>query len=94
MKDPDKCPHCGAIDIGYLNYKHHLYMYCVDLKLITKDEEQTRDEYLIGIREGRDKQFVWNEDRERVECKCGHAAVFMRKKFLCGTITAYPCKYN
>jgi len=93
IKNTDKCPHCGATGIDYRNYKHHLYMYCVDPMLINDKEEQTRNEYLIGIREGKDKQFVWNKDKERVECKCGHVAVFMRQSFLCGTVTAYPCKH-
>jgi len=34
MKDLEKCPHCEATDISYFNYKHHLYMYCVDQKLL------------------------------------------------------------
>lgn len=46
------------------------------------------------IREGTHKQFILNVDKERVECKCGHVAVFLKTDFLCGTITAYPCKYN
>ena len=29
-----------------------------------------------------------------VKCKCGHIAIFFRTGYLCGTITAYPYKYN
>lgn len=29
-----------------------------------------------------------------VRCKCGHQAVFWKTGYICGTTTAYPCKYN
>ena len=29
-----------------------------------------------------------------VRCKCGYTAIFWKTGYLCGTITAYPCKYN
>ena len=46
------------------------------------------------IKSGLHKQFVLNSGKNRVECRCGHVAIFFRTGYLCGTITAYPCKYN
>ena len=53
-----------------------------------------KNEYLKSIKNGTDKQFLYNEEKEKVECKCGHNAVWLGAAFLCGTITARPCKYN
>lgn len=39
-------------------------------------------------------QFVFNREQEQVKCRCGHNAVWWKTGFICGTITAYPCKYN
>lgn len=47
---------------------------------------------LETIKNGTHPQFLLNEDK--VECKCGHVAIWVRTGYLCGTITAYPCKYN
>jgi hypothetical protein len=96
-KDPDKCPHCGSNDVSYLNHKHHLYMYCVDSNLTRESDEKATKatvKYVKEIRDGKHKQFIWNKEKEKVTCRCGHAAVFMKNEFVCGTITAYPCKYN
>jgi hypothetical protein len=51
-------------------------------------------ELIDSIKNGTHKQFVFNQKEEWVECKCGRKAIFHRDGFLCGTITAYPCKYN
>lgn len=47
---------------------------------------------LEAIKNDAHPQFLLNKDR--VECKCGHVAIWFRTGYLCGTITAYPCKYN
>jgi len=46
------------------------------------------------IRSGKHKQFVYDTEKERVKCRCGHVAVWWETGFLCGTITAYPCRFN
>ena len=47
---------------------------------------------LETLKKGTHPQFLLNKDI--VECKRGHVAVWFRTGYLCGTITAYPCKYN
>ncbi len=47
-----------------------------------------------AIIKGFDSQFVFNKEKKKIECKCGHSAVWIRDNFVCGTITAYPCQYN
>jgi hypothetical protein len=47
---------------------------------------------LESVKNGTHPQFILTDDV--VKCKCGHAAVWLRSDYLCGTITAYPCKYN
>lgn len=44
------------------------------------------------IRNGTHKQFELVDSS--VRCKCGHKAVFWKTGYICGTITAYPCKFN
>lgn len=56
-------------------------------------KQQTRNEYLMSIKNGQDPQFVFNAKAEQVECKCGRKAVWLREGYLCSSITAYPCKY-
>ena len=63
-------------------------------KITVVDNTSELNELHKSIANGTDKQFVYNRDKDRVECRCGHAAVFWRSGYLCGTITAYPCKYN
>lgn len=46
------------------------------------------------IKEGRHKQFVFDNNEKRVKCRCGYKAIWWKTGYLCGTITAYPCKYN
>ena len=53
-----------------------------------------KNEYLKSVKNGTHKQFLYIEKKEKVICKCGNNAVWFRNAFLCGTITAYPCKYN
>jgi hypothetical protein len=54
----------------------------------------SKTEYLTAIKNGTHEQFVYDAEAERVKCKCGHVGIWWRTAFLCGTITAYPCKYN
>lgn len=49
---------------------------------------------LTDIKNGNHIQFILNTEKEKVECRCGHAAIWWKTGYLCGTITAYPCKYN
>lgn len=49
---------------------------------------------LESVKSGNDKQFILNKEKEKVECRCGHAAIWWGTGYLCGTITAYPCKFN
>lgn len=46
------------------------------------------------IKSGKHKQFVFDTEVELVYCRCGHRAIWWKTGYLCGTITAYPCKYN
>lgn len=46
------------------------------------------------IKQGTHKQFYLDLESNRVFCKCGHIAAFWQTGYLCGTITAYPCKFN
>ena len=47
-----------------------------------------------SILAGTHPQFVYDTESGKVKCKCGHNAVAFRDGYICGTITAYPCKYN
>jgi len=46
------------------------------------------------IKEGIHKQFLFDNEDEIVVCRCGHVAVWWNTNYICGTITAYPCKYS
>jgi len=46
------------------------------------------------IKDGSHKQFILNTAIEKVECRCGHRAIWWRTGYLCGTITANPCSFN
>lgn len=46
------------------------------------------------IKSGNHKQFVFDEKAQKVKCRCGYSAIFWKTGYICGTITAYPCKYN
>lgn len=54
----------------------------------------SKEELAKQIRNGNHPQFVFNKEKDRVECRCGHAAVWWKTGYICGTITAYPCKFN
>lgn len=56
--------------------------------------KRAKRELLLSVKNGTHKQFQFNSQKERVECKCGHSAIWFQTGYLCGTITAYPCKYN
>ncbi len=49
---------------------------------------------LAEVKAGTHKQFVLNSEKKKVECRCGHVAIWWRTGYLCGTITAYPCRFN
>jgi len=57
-------------------------------------KKKNNNDYLKSIKNGNHMQFLYDEEKQSVICKCGHSAVWFRTAFLCGTITAYPCKYN
>lgn len=63
-------------------------------KITVVDNSKKLNELRQSILDGTDKQFVFNNDKEQVECRCGRKAIFWSTGYLCGTITAYPCKYN
>lgn len=47
-----------------------------------------------SIKNGTHKQFELRDGV--VKCKCGYnkPAIWWKTGYICGTITAYPCKYN
>ncbi len=49
---------------------------------------------LAEVKSGTHPQFVLDTDKNRVECRCGHVAIWWKTGYLCGTITAYPCRFN
>lgn len=49
---------------------------------------------LVEVKAGTHKQFILNNEKERVYCRCGHVAIWWQTGYLCGTITAYPCRFN
>ena len=55
--------------------------------------ENSKKSYLQSIKHGSNPDFRYNREKERVECLCGHPAVWIRDGYVCGTITAYPCEY-
>ncbi|HEY5392457.1 MAG TPA: hypothetical protein VIJ57_10105, partial [Hanamia sp.] len=61
---------------------------------ILEQARQIKQQLLLSVRNGTHKQFVFDSKAEQVKCKCGHNAVWWKTGFICGTITAYPCKYN
>jgi hypothetical protein len=53
-----------------------------------------KEEPAKQIKSGDHPQFTYNNGKRQVECRCGHAAVWWRTGYICGTITAYPCEYS
>ncbi len=51
-------------------------------------------ELVKQIEEGKHHQFTLDKKKQRVTCRCGEDAVWLRDGYLCPTITAYPCEYN
>lgn len=56
--------------------------------------EEHKEKLAKEIRSGLHKQFVFNKEFERVECRCGANAVWWKTGFLCSTFTAYGCKFS
>lgn len=63
-----------------------------EIERVVSDNNVNR--LLAEVKAGTHKQFVLNTEKERVECRCGHATIWWRTGYLCGTITAYPCRFN
>ncbi len=55
-------------------------------------EDNDEADYIQEIKNGTHKQFELKNGV--VHCKCGHKGIYFKTGYLCGTITAYPCKYN
>ena len=66
----------------------------VNLKKLKEAQMCNINVVLNEIKSGNHKQFVLNTEKERVECRCGHVAIWWQTGYLCGTITAYPCHFN
>jgi len=49
---------------------------------------------LLEVKGGSHKQFEFDKEQQKVKCKCGHSAVWWKTNYICGTITAHPCKFN
>lgn len=62
--------------------------------LIKNENGNDVNRLLAEVKAGTHKQFIFNSEKERVECRCGHVAIWWETGYLCGTITAYPCKFN
>lgn len=60
----------------------------------TTETAIAQNRLLAEVKAGTHKQFIFNSEKERVECRCGHVAIWWKTGYLCGTITAYPCKFN
>ena len=65
----------------------------INTQLIDAGETE-KNKLLQVIKNGTHQQFLLNNEKGRVECKCGHVAIWWHTGYVCGTITAYPCKYN
>lgn len=62
-------------------------------KLETINEKNPHN-HIEEIKKGNHKQFIYNSEKSKVECRCGYNAIWWSSGYICGTITAYPCKYN
>ena len=51
-------------------------------------------ELLKQIKSGENTNFIFNEEKQIVTCRCGYVAIWLQGGYTCGTITAYPCEYN
>lgn len=65
-----------------------------DIQQATEMVRQAKRELILSVKNGTHKQFLFSKKNDRVECKCGQAAVVFGNGYMCRTITAYPCKYN
>ncbi len=61
---------------------------------LTNENSNDANRLLAEVKAGTHLQFVLNTDKNRVECRCGHVAIWWKTGYLCGTITAYPCRFN
>jgi hypothetical protein len=63
-----------------------------------KEPIDIKAKLLNSIKAGTHKQFIYNnvsKDADKnVRCRCGCAAIWWRDGYICGSITARPCKYN
>ena len=58
---------------------------------IDKLLKEEKNKLFDSIRSGQHKQFELKDGV--VKCKCGYQAIWWNTDYICGTITAYPCKY-
>ena len=54
----------------------------------------TKDELIVKIKQGQHHQFIYNQGKQNVTCRCGLEAIWLRNGYLCPSITAYPCEFN
>ena len=74
------------------NFKNKFNM---ENKTLTNHENgNDANRLLAEVKAGTHPQFVLDTDKNRVECRCGHVAIWWKTGYLCGTITAYPCRFN
>lgn len=60
---------------------------------VNKEGELTKS-LLVQIKDGNHPQFVFNANNNQVKCRCGHNAIWFKTDYVCGTITAYGCRYT
>jgi hypothetical protein len=54
---------------------------------------ESKNELLLSVKNGTHPQFFLDNKESQVKCKCGCKAVWWKTGYLCGSITAYPCKF-
>lgn len=54
----------------------------------------TKAELFHQIKQNKHPQFIYNNKKQKVICRCQQEAIWLRNGYLCPTITAYPCEYN
>lgn len=78
---------------GLFEGKEKLNTVVVPFTAEPKKVEIAEVPHLMDVIRGNYPGFRYNAEKQCVECLCGHPAPFLRTGYICGTITAYPCKY-